>query len=233
MPNDHDDESGTYDATGESQVTRPGFTRMPVGPVRAELDARMADDAAHEPALAEPTSQVPGYQRLDHPEKRGRRDPASGLLLSQLAFVTAFRLIPNESLAARKASLSISTIHYWRQNDDRFKQAHAEAYEAARGALFTSMWISAVEGDVEAVYQGGIRVGYRRKFSDRMRELLAKATMPETFDRKSLQGPGVNITLKATPEQIAAVVRKYSPTRRAETIEVQAVASEVGGTKPS
>ena len=225
MNSDDHDDGEPYDIADESRAAQSGFKGMPVGPLRAELDAKMADDAAHPQAEPDDIAEGGNSQRRENPEIRGRRDPSTGLLFSQLAFLTAFRLIPHETMAARKAGLSISSVQHWRSGDKLFQQAFAEAFEAATGALFTSMWISAVEGDVEAVYQGGIRVGYKRKFDPKMREMLAKATMPALFDKKSLQGPSANITIKASPAQIADVVRRLSPTRQIHDVQAVELAS--------
>jgi len=206
----------------------------PSTPLRAALDKQSENDAkelsehrinASREADGLKQSKGHHYQSPGHPDEHCYRHPESGLTLSQMAFLTAFRVCPSGPVAARRAGVSISAVNDWRGSSDAFKLAYADAFEAARGALFSSMWVSATEGDVKAVYQGGIRVGYERKFSDRMRELLAKAVMPEMFARKELAGASQTVNIKATPEQIAEVVRRLSPTARKvqEPIEAQAV----------
>lgn len=227
MQNDEDGDN--YDASEDASDpgARTGFKGMPVGTIRAELDAQLEADPEIEAAnlmdqypTDEQQSELCSAQSLEHPEERASR-LNSGLTKAQAAFLVAFRLIPSQPLACRKACVSISAVEDWRKKP-LFRQAYADAYEAACGALFSSIYVSAVEGDVEAVYQGGIRVGFKRKFSDRCRELLAKAMMPSLFDRKALAGPSVNINIKATQAQIAEAVRKYSPTARKADIEVAA-----------
>jgi hypothetical protein len=82
------------------------------------------------------------------------------------------------------------------------------------------VWISAVEGGVEPVFQGGMQIGFKRKFSDAMRAKLLEGLLPETFDRRALQRPAANINIKFSAAQIAAVVRRLSPTRQRDVIEV-------------
>ena len=236
MPVTPPDDDDSYDVTADSSTTRTRLPAMPVGPVRAAIDAQMHADPEVEaekimldyPAQEQETK-AGGGQILEHPEARAPR-LLSGLTMAQAAFLISFRLIPSEPLAAMKSSVSISAVKDWRRQPV-FRQAYADAYEAARGALFASMWISAVEGDVEAVYQGGLRVGYRRKFSDRMRELLAKAVIPEMFARKELAGAAPIVHIKATTEQIADVVRRLSPTRRNETVVVEQAQSQQAATQ--
>lgn len=53
----------------------------------------------------------------------------------------------------------------------------------------------ALEGWDEPIYQGGKQVGYRRRFSDRCMEMLAKSVSPEKFSEQILvkshvSGPG-------------------------------------------
>ena len=114
----------------------------------------------------------------------------------------------------RAAAMRYGNLKLWRQSE-RFRELEEESLELGKGLLFERAWSLAVEGELQPIFQGGRCVGYRRKFSERMMEMLLKAFFPAQFDRKAMHGqPVKERVILGTPEQVAEVVRRLSPTAR-------------------
>ena len=99
------------------------------------------------------------------------------------AFLVAYAEGSNTSVAARIAKTSRRNIYFWLDRDPEFR----ECYEAAR-RLVVRAHVDEAErrafvGVRDPVFQAGVRVGYRRKYSDVLAIFLLKAMDPETFNR--------------------------------------------------
>ena len=136
----------------------------------------------------------------------------AGLSAPQVRYLAAMRQRPSVGCAMRMAGVRFANLRQWRQCA-RFRELEAEAVEVGKGVLFAAAWNAAVIGWLEPVYCGGVLCGHRRRYSDRMRELLLKALFPHLFDKAApaVRPPAIVL---ASPEQIAEVVRRLSPTAR-------------------
>lgn len=143
----------------------------------------------------------------------GGPDDAAELTEPQIRYLAAMRVLPSVGCAMRAARVRFANLRKWRESA-RFRELEAEGVEIGRGVLFEAAWNAAVIGVLEPVYQGGVMVGKKRKWQPRILELLLKGMLPELFDRKALAGSRPKVTIHATPEQIAEVVRRLSPTAR-------------------
>jgi len=107
--------------------------------------------------------------------------------------------------AAQAARVS-PFAHYRRlERDPSYKLAFDQAWNDGCQRLEDEATRRAVEGWDEPVYQGGQRVGTKRKFSDRLLIARLEAEMPGKYGRQVLEhsGPG--------GEPIAVTVRFVKP----------------------
>ncbi len=143
-----------------------------------------------------------------------RADDAAELTEPQIRYLAVLRVKPSVGCGMRLAGVRFANLKGWRESA-RFRELENEATEIGKGVLFVAMRKSAVEGDLVPVCQSGLLVGHKRKFCARMREMLAKALMPAMFDPKVLnRQPARPTVILGTAEQIAKVVRRFSPTAR-------------------
>lgn len=97
-------------------------------------------------------------------------------------FLAAYAQRGNISQAAKAAGVPRRTIYGWREHDEGFVLALAEATLEANDAVDLEIRRRAVEGWNDPVYQMGVRVGSVRKYSDVLLIFLAKRLMPEYRD---------------------------------------------------
>lgn len=91
---------------------------------------------------------------------------------TRAAFLEHLRHNANVRAACREIGHPRWTMYQLRHRDPEFAAAWDEAIEDAIDGLEEEAWRRATEGYLEPVFQGGEKVGDRRKFSDRMLELL-------------------------------------------------------------
>lgn len=84
-------------------------------------------------------------------------------------------------MAARVAGVDHRTPAKRAEVDPDFAEQAKQAEEAALDLIESAAFKSAVYGDIEPVFQSGVKVGEKVKYSDRMRELLLKAGRPEKY----------------------------------------------------
>lgn len=105
-------------------------------------------------------------------------------------FLARLRECGSITQAAREVGSCRATAYEHRERDPEFAAAWDEALAEAVDALEQEARRRAVEGWLEPVYYQGEEVGYVRRYSDRMLELLLKGHMPERYkDRHELSGP--------------------------------------------
>jgi hypothetical protein len=83
--------------------------------------------------------------------------------------------------AAKEAGVSRAIAYRWRQRDPKFAAAWDEAVAEGIDQLEDEAHRRAVEGVDRAVYQGGVRVGEIKTYSDSLLTLLLKSRRPEVF----------------------------------------------------
>jgi len=83
--------------------------------------------------------------------------------------------------AAATVGLSRETFYTWRSQDDAFKKAWEEAWEAGTQALEEEARRRAAEGVDRPVYQQGKLVGVVREYSDTLLIFLLKGRRPDVY----------------------------------------------------
>lgn len=102
--------------------------------------------------------------------------------LSELAAITG---------ACEASDVPRVTVYNWRERDPDFAKAWDEALEKGIDALEDEMMRRAKQGVEKPVYQGGLKVGTVREYSDTLAIFLAKGRRPERYrERTELSGPG-------------------------------------------
>jgi hypothetical protein len=111
----------------------------------------------------------------------------------QLAFLEAFVELVSVTRAAKKARIYRTIVYDWIRDDPDFKKAYESACEIATFKLEDEAVRRAYEGTLQPVYQGGVKVGSIRKYSDLLLILLLKARAPEKYkDRVASEHTGKN-----------------------------------------
>jgi molybdenum-dependent DNA-binding transcriptional regulator ModE len=87
--------------------------------------------------------------------------------------------------AAKAAGVSRVTPYAWRGADPEFSKAWDAALEKAADMLEDVAIERAANGVLRPVYQGGVKVGTVREYSDGLMALLLKAHKPEKFRERS------------------------------------------------
>lgn len=130
---------------------------------------------------------------------------------AQTRFLSALSGLPSERLARKASGASRADLARWRGNE-AFRRAEREAIRESADILLASAWQKATEGTLEAVFQSGRLVGWRRVLSERLHEVLLKGLMPHLFDRQNAVTTTHQTIVLQSPEAIAEAVRKLSPT---------------------
>lgn len=90
----------------------------------------------------------------------------------------------NITAACKAAGIARQTAYNWRNEDDAFAQAWAEAIDEATDALEAEARRRAIDGVEKPItYQGNI-TGTYVEYSDKMLELLLRAHRPEKFSER-------------------------------------------------
>lgn len=91
--------------------------------------------------------------------------------LKQKMFLQAYSVIGSINGACRIAKMTRRTYNNWMVAESQAGDKFRESFKDAQANLLDSCEQEAIhrgkEGDIEAVYQGGVRVGYRVRKSDK------------------------------------------------------------------
>lgn len=133
----------------------------------------------------------------------------------QRTYLAALRIKGNVTLACRAARVSATIINRYRGEDEFFNSLCEESLKFNDDLVEGRAYQLGVEGYMEPVFQGGICVGQKRIFSERMLEIMLKSRKPNKFDT----GKKLNITTSGGASapmmevaQVAELVRNLSPT---------------------
>ena len=98
----------------------------------------------------------------------------------------------NVTGSAMAAGVHRATVYRWREEDAAFAAAWDDAVEQATDALEAEMRRRAFEGCLRPVFQGGVKVGEIREYSDRLAEVLLKGHRPKFRENAKVEisGPG-------------------------------------------
>ena len=106
-------------------------------------------------------------------------------------FLDVLRESCNVSEAARAAGIGRRTAYEWRDADEEFATAWAEAEQEAIDKLEREAWRRAVEGVDKPVVHQGVITGTYKEYSDKMLEILLKGHRPERYtDRSKIEHSG-------------------------------------------
>jgi hypothetical protein len=97
------------------------------------------------------------------------------------AFLIALGETGNISVAARRAKTPRRTIYNWKDIDPLFAAEWEAAARLGDDALEDEAVRRAKDGTLKPIYQGGVKVGTVREFSDALMSLLLKSRKPEKF----------------------------------------------------
>lgn len=87
-------------------------------------------------------------------------------------------------MAAEIAIVSRDSHYKWLRDDATYKERFDQAQAQANDKLLQEARRRAEKGWLEPVYQKGVKVGVRRRHSDRLMLALLSAEMPEKFSQK-------------------------------------------------
>lgn len=111
----------------------------------------------------------------------------------QLDFLAAFVELISVTRAAKKAKIHRTTVYDWVHDDPEFEKAYKRACEIATFKLEDEAVRRAYEGTLRPVFQGGVKVGSIREYSDTLLIVLLKARAPEKYkERTSNEHTGKN-----------------------------------------
>lgn len=149
-------------------------------PVRSKAGVVITDEAAK--ALREHCIFVPQL-RIENIVDEGHPLPEvdDRYKLKLEKFLCVYAETGSKTYACKEASLSYSWLKRLGDNNENFKVLLDRAYEMSGDMLKREARRRAVDGHDEPVYYMGQVVGYTKKFSDRLLEVLLKARYPEEF----------------------------------------------------
>ena len=124
--------------------------------------------------------------------KKGRKPeeakPDRRLTPNQRAFLKAYAESGLVGLAAEAAGISRDLHARWLKSSAAYRAAFEPAHERAIETMEAEARRRACDGVVEPVYQGGVKCGTRRRYSDVLLIFLLKAARPEKYaDRGVLE----------------------------------------------
>lgn len=158
------------------------FSREPTPYVRFTLEQINADPARH-PVFPQFD---PRYFEDEWREVTGRmgaryRDRCSVTPRSMGRFLSIFSEVGRFSHSARAVASTEAAYRYFEERCDGFRNACEDAYSEFQDKLHSEALSRAVDGWDEPVFYQGQKVGYIRRKSDKLMELMLKAHLPEKF----------------------------------------------------
>lgn len=100
-------------------------------------------------------------------------------------FLAALAETCSVSRSAKKAKVARSMVYEWREADPKFRAKWNKAIEMGVDALEDEAIRRAVQGVLKPIYQGGVKVGTIRQYSDTLMALLLKGHMPEKYRERT------------------------------------------------
>ena len=91
------------------------------------------------------------------------------------------------ALAAKACGFTLATCQKHARDDEEFARAGFEALQAYRATISAEIHRRAIDGVEEPIFQGGMEVGSKRKYSDALLLAHAKRHMPNEYgDKKTI-----------------------------------------------
>jgi hypothetical protein len=101
-------------------------------------------------------------------------------------FLIAFEELANIKGACKKSNVPRRTFYEWLEKDI-FKKKYERSEKIAISVLEDEAYRRAVEGTDKPVFQGGVKVGTIKEYSDTLLIVLLKARQPEKYKERSTQ----------------------------------------------
>jgi hypothetical protein len=120
------------------------------------------------------------------------------------AFLAAYAQTSCITESANIAGVARQTHYDWMANDPAYPQLFENARQEANDALQREARRRAIEGWDEPVYQQGVCVGHKRRYSDTCLMALLNANVPEKF-RSRVEHTGANGGPMQVASQVAVV----------------------------
>jgi hypothetical protein len=111
-------------------------------------------------------------------------------------FLAELRKMPNVTAALRKANISRTWAYGEKKTDPEFSAAWDDALEASIETAEGEVYRRSVHGTLRPVFQGGVKVGSIREYSDTLLIFWLKSRKPEVYrDPVSRLGDGEPIPI--------------------------------------
>jgi hypothetical protein len=129
----------------------------------------------------------------------------------QAQFLSQLEEVASISRACKKSKVPRRTVYDWITDDAEFLPRYEASKKIAIEALEDEAIRRAHEGVLKPVFQGGIKVGTIREFSDTLLIFMLKGKAPETYREKfsgTISNPDgtpldLRITIQPAPVPIA------------------------------
>ena len=116
------------------------------------------------------------------------------------AFLESFARIGIVSTAAVEAGIARRTVYSWQEVDDEFAAAFRQAEIEATEAMEQEAYRRGVLGTEKPVYQGGVKVGTVREFSDVLLIFMLKARNPGKYRERHPGADADTVPLKTVDQ---------------------------------
>lgn len=148
-----------------------------------------------------PSGRPPSSSRRSaQPNARARELQQLRTLKAKATFLRLFAQCGNVLRSCQAAKIGRRTAYDWLATDEQFKVLYDQAFEDALDALEEEARRRAVDGVLKPVYQGGVKVGSIREYSDTLLITLLKGKRPDTyrerFEHTGKGGEGLTFTLQ-------------------------------------
>lgn len=125
---------------------------------------------------------------------RGRRQGESltpeEIERAKETFLADYAAYGNVGHACDKARIHRSTFYRWQEHDETFSLRHEQAKADYCDSLRHEIARRGRDGVLKPVFQGGVKIGSIREFSDTLLIFEAKRHMPEYRDKLQLEQSG-------------------------------------------
>ncbi len=187
---DHDDDQGP------SELLQPAYNRGVANEAMERLVAKGLEGEEMEEQVASERDREGGEDVasgsaalcLTSDYMRTLKDTSPATYAYALAWrpriLASLRCVPSLRLAASRAGMRLDTVIRHADQDPVFKQAIIEARYASHDRMVEALYQRGVEGVDEPIVSGGVVIGTKRVYSDKLLIEGLRAFKPEQFDRQ-------------------------------------------------
>lgn len=158
------------------------------------------------------------------PEEEQSKEVPASEIHRRAIYLSALRRSGSRLVARRAAGATKTDMLRW-ASDLRFRDAEVDALRDTGELVIARAVQLGVEGTLEPIFQGGVCVGHKRKFSEKILIKLLEGFAKGRFGKEFASKVTTNNTVITTsPEAIAEIVRRLGPRRVEHDIEAETVA---------